>query len=459
MLPNVFKSRSCPSLGNLARISGAAALAFVLLATLAACSRPAPETTGDEGLIWETWQVINESYVDVESVDSEKVSESVIAAMLAQVEEPAYPFLTELDATRGRVPGGVPVELLNVWKAWEALHLKYPELDRHALAVASVQGMVEGLSDVSTRYLTPEAYDRALEETDDDYEGIGAFVNVVNGQVTLSPMRGGPADVGGIRAGDVLIEVEGQSMDDLTADEAVSLVRGPARSKVHLKVSRPDEERPLEFDITRGTIEVPTVDVQLLPGAIGYVYVSEFTDNTPNEVLDVVERLKAADMLALILDLRSNPGGPVESARKVAGEFLPEGTFMYEMDSQGNRIEYLVEGEGTIAGEDEVPMAVLANKATADASEALAGALQDASRATVIGTETNGDAAGFSYFPLGDGSAVQLAVTRWHTPMGKLISDGGISPDIQVPLLVGTSGDAQLVRAYDHLNEQLPLFR
>ena len=435
------------------------AVAVILLISQMACSRPAPEATGDEGLIWEAWGIINESYVDGESVDPEAVSESVIAAMLAHVEEPAYPFLTELDATRGRVPGGVPAELLNVWKAWEALHLKDPDLDGHALAVASVKGMVDGLEDVSTRYLTPEAYDRAQEETDDAYEGIGAFVNVVNGRIVLSPMRGGPADVGGIQEGDVLIEVEGQSLEDLSADEAVALVRGPARSKVHLKVLRPEEERDLEFDITRGTIEVPTVEVQLLPGAIGYVYVSEFGDTTHTEVLDVVERLKAADMLALILDLRFNPGGPVEAARKVAGEFLPGGTFMYEMDSAGNRTDHLIEGEGTIAGEDEIPMAVLVEGSTADASEALAGALQDADRAEVIGTETKGEAAGFSYFPLQDGSAMQLAVTRWHTPAGRQISDGGITPDIQVPATPGARSDVQLVRAYDYLNELLPLFR
>ena len=434
-------------------------VALILLASQTACSRPELEDTGEEGLIWEAWGIIGESYVDMEAVDPEPISESIIAAMLGHVEEPAYPFLTELDATRGRVPGGVPAELLNVWKAWEALHMKYPDLDSHGLAVASVNGMVAGLEDVSTKYLTPEAYDRAQEETDDDYEGIGAFVNVVNGQVVLSPMRGGPADVGGIREGDVLIEVEGQSLEDLSADEAVNLVRGPARSKVHLKVARPDEERPLEFDITRGTIEVPTVDVQLLPGAIGYVYISEFRDTTPTEVLDVVERLKAADMLALILDLRFNPGGPVDAARKVAGEFLPSGTFMYELDSAGSRTEHFIEGEGTIVGEDEVPMAVLVEASTADASEALAGALQDADRAEIIGTGTRGEAAGSSYFPLRDGSAMELAVTRWHTPAGRLISDGGITPDIQVPLVPGSRSDVQLVRAYDYLNELLPLFR
>ncbi len=433
------------------------AVAGVLM-TQAACSRPMPETAGEEGLIWEAWDIINESYVDAESVDSEAVSESIIAAMLAHVEEPAYPFLTELDATRGRVPGGVPAELLNVWKAWESLQLKYPDLDEHALAVASVSGMVAGLGDTSTRYLTPEAYDRAQEETDDAYEGIGAFVNVVDGQIILSPMRGGPADVGGIREGDVLVEVEGRSLEDLSADEAVALVRGPARSKVHLKVARPDEERPLEFDITRGTIDVPTVDVQLLPGAIGYIYVSEFSDTTPTEVLDLVERLKAADMLALILDLRFNPGGQVDSARRVAGEFLSTGTFMYELDSLGNRTDHMIEGEGTIAG-DDVPMAILVEGSTADASEALAGALQDADRAKVIGTETKGEAAGLSYFPLGDGSAMQLAVTRWHTPNGRLISDGGITPDIQVPSLPSSPSDAQLIQAYDYLNELLPLFR
>ena len=122
-------------------------------------------------------------------------------------------------------------------------------------------------------------------------------------------------------------------------------------------------------------------------------------DTTPSEVIDVVERLKAADMLALILDLRFNPGGGVDSARKVAGEFLPVGTFMFELDALGNRVEHMVEGEGTIAGDDSVPMAVLVDGDTADASEALAGALQDAARATIIGTGTKGDGCRVFLFP------------------------------------------------------------
>ena len=149
----------------------------------------------------------------------------------------------------------------------------------------------------------------------------------------------------------------------------------------------------------------------------------------------------------------------MDAARRVAGEFLPAGTFMYELDGAGSRTEHFIEGEGTIVGEDEVPMAVLVEASTADASEALAGALQDADRAEIIGTGTRGEAAGFSYFPLRDGSAMQLAVTRWHTPSGRLISDGGITPDIQVPLVPGSRSDVQLVRAYDYLNELLPLFR
>ena len=443
--------------GRLAGIGGVLAALLLLMAVQAACARPAPEAPGEEGLLWEAWRVINESYVDRESVDSEAVSTSIIESLLEYAEEPVYPFLTELDHVRGRIPGSVPSELVNVWKAWTALGLHYPELDQRGLAVAGVKGMMRGLGDVSASYLTPEDYDRVREEVDIEYEGIGAFVDLVDGAFVLSPMRNGPADRGGLRAGDVLLEVEGQSVEDLSSEEAVAMVRGPARSKVHLKVARPDEERPLEFDITRGTIEVPTVEVQLLPGAIGYVYVSEFTSTTSNEVLDVVERLKAADMLALILDLRSNPGGPVDSARKVAGEFLPAGLFMYELDSLGGRTEHLVEGEGTIVGED-IPMAVLVNGLTAESSEALAGALQDADRAEVIGATTTGVGADLSYFPLGDGSAVQLAVTRWHTPSDRPISTG-ITPDIHVPLAGATNRDGQLAEAYDYLDGLLPLFR
>ena len=157
------------------------------------------------------------------------------------------------------------------------------------------------------------------------------------------------------------------------------------------------------------------VDVGLLPGAIGYISISEFRDTTPNEVLGVLEQLKQAEMLALVLDLRLNSGGSIEAARKVASQFLPTGLFMYEVDRNGNRTDWFIE-EGGIATE-ALPLVVMVDEFTTDAAEAIAGALQDAQRSKVLGARTPGKGAAMSFVELSDGSAIRLPVSRWYTPL------------------------------------------
>ena len=434
-------------------------LAIVALA-LVSCSTATTSTTGDEGLIWEAWGIVVDSYVPKDSLDSAKVSNGIIAAMLEAAGEPPDSFSTDSGRTRQRLPRSVPRELGNVWKAWTFLQDRHPEVDPHFLAEAAVKGLVAGLGDDSIQYLTPEAYALAQEPPTTGYEGIGAFVTMENGQIVLSPMRGGPAEKAGIRRGDVLVEVDGESIEELAAEDVTAKVRGAARTKVALKVQRPDESGIREFNVTRSAVEVPSVDVRLLPGAIGYIFISAFKDGTALEVLDALERLQQAEMLALILDLRLNPGGSMDSASQVASQFLSGGVFLREVDRQGQRTDRLIE-EGGIATE-ELPMAVLVNESTASAAEALAGALQDTNRAKVVGSSTQGKGSANSYVELSDGSALHLPVSQWYTPLNRAISELGITPDI---LVIGalsaevTTRDPQLGQAYDYLNNLLPPFR
>ncbi len=434
-------------------------LSLLVFLSVAACRRETA-TSGEFGLVWEAWNLVKVSYVDGESLDSEAAVGNMIIGMLQAGEKPTYPFLTELESVRGRAPQDVPDELVDVWKAWSLAREKWPDVPEKLLADAAIGGLLDTLGDVSVAHLTPEAYDRAEERLRGSYQGIGASIGVVEGKIVLAPMSGRPAEIAGIEAGDLLLEVDGQPVGEKSLQEVVEQVRGPAGTKVKLLIDRPGDEGSMEFDVIRGDIDMVSVERSLLPGAIGYIYISDFQESTPDEVLDVLEELQQVDMLALVLDLRGNPGGSMESARKVASQFLSSGLLMYEIDTQGNRTDWSIE-EGGIATEG-LPMVVMVNSLTASAAEAVAGALRDQQRAKILGTRTFGKGSASVFKKLSDGSAIYLPTSFWYTPSGAVIQGTGMEPDIEVALTAEDRRlqiDSQLKEAYEHLDSLLPSFR
>ena len=441
--------------------SGSLVVLFLAAILLVAVACIQPSKDADElSLMWEGWDHIKSSYVDSESLDLEEVNRSIVSAMLEVVEEPSYPFLTELKEVK-RVPSRVPGELSDVWRAWKLLRERWPEVDPKLLSDAALQGMMNSLGDPSAEHLAPEAYSRAQESLTGSYEGIGAYVGTAEDNVViLGVMEASPAERAGLQAGDIVQQVNGESLEGLTLQESVDKVRGPQGSKVSLVVERV-EEGTIDLQIVRGAIDIPTVDVQLFPGAIGYILISRFSQNTGDEFLDALETLQKAEALALILDLRSNPGGSIEAARIVSSQFLDGGLFMYEENREGERKDWLVE-EGGIAVEKDFPIAVLVNQATASAAEAVAAALQDRERASVVGVRTVGKGSANQFMKLSNGAALYVPVSHWFTPTGRAIQGQGIEPDIPVALSqadVFSGQDTQLRSAYDYLDEQLPPFR
>ena len=416
---------------------------------------------GEAALVWEAWDIVNSSYVEAGAVDSTRASANMITKMLEAGDRLADPFLAELESVRGRVPGGVPRDLASVWRAWTLFRRTWPDTDPTLLANAAVDGMLESLGDESVAHLSPEAYGSALENLNGTYEGIGAFVAIQDGKMVLSPMKDRPAERAGVRAGDVVLEVDGVPVEGRSLEEVTAYVKGPPGTKVTLRVERAGEEEPKEFEVIRGSIQVISIDRALFPGAIGYLLITDFLGHTGEEVLEALEELRQSDMLALILDLRGNPGGSIEAARKVAEQFLDEGLLMYEVGRDGRRTDWPLGGGDDVATR-KLPLLLLVNRFTSEAAEALAGALQDAGRAKLLGTATPGKGSAHAYRELSDGSAIYLPVSHWYTPLGRPMHGVGIRPDIQVELMpedISLGIDAQLRDAYDYLNDLLPHFR
>ncbi len=425
------------------------------------------DTKEDIALAWEAWEKIDGALADRESFETEDVIGGALRSMAVLADGPAYPFLTEVGRVRGQVPPEVPVAMADVWRGMMAHQRRWPDVELTDLVTAAIEGMMDGLGDPAVGFLDAEAYPGIREEVEGslegEYRGIGARVVVQDDQILLFPFPDTPAEKAGIEAGDVLVAVEGAPVLGKRFEEVVELVSGPEDSKVTLLVERAGEAEPLELDVFRGTISLPSVSRQLAPGGIGHIYVSIFRDNTGEQVLEALEELTRFDMLALILDLRSSSGGSEQAAADVAGQFLPEGSlFMYTVDRLGNRQDLTASEDLDTVELGDIPIVILIDETTVGEAEALAAVLQEAERAVLMGTETFGKAGTYNFVELSDGSAIYIPTRRWYTPLGKALGGGGLVPDLAVESRSDNrvvSGDFQFNQAYEYLNDLLPAFR
>ena len=446
-----------------------ALVASLALLVLAGCQgRPGASTgSGPEQVVWEGWSVINNSYVDTISLDSERVAGDIIVGMLDAAEKPHYPFLSEISDFRGRPPRSVPEGFEDVWRAWQLFLQTWPEVDPAVLADAALTSMMGSLQteDRVSSYLNAEDYERSQEdEREVSYQGVGAVMSMEDGRLTIvSLMSDAPAARAGLQRNDVILEVDGIPVGGSEISDATSNIRGPSGSRVTFLIQRPTETEPREVSITRGNVNVPTVDMSLLPSSVGYMYIQAFYDHTLDEVLDVLETFNELETLGMVLDLRSNQTGSLELARDVAAQFVSDGLFAYQVDNQQVRTDlHLQEGGGSGVLDREVKLVVLVNQGTAEAAEALAGALQDAGRGIVMGDPTRGRGSTNSYVTLSNGGALYFPTTYWFTPSGRAISGEGILPDISASLSqedLLMNRDSQLQRAYEYLDQSLPAYR
>ena len=365
-------------------------------------------------------------------------------------------------ATEPIPPGDrLPAELGTVGEAYRILldeHVDHEVIDPKNLSEGAIRGMLAALEDPHASYLSAEQHSREQEGYRGYFEGIGAQVTLTEAGLTvIAPIPGAPAEEAGIRAGDLILAVDGENIEGLTLIESVNLIRGPGGTEVTLLVRHVGDFEDVSITVTRGRIPIESTAFRMLDGGIGHLWVYSFSNTTEDEVRRALDELEDADGQGLILDLRNNPGGLLASVISVTDLFLDSGTILYEIDAEGDRSDYEAARRGPAT---DVPLVVIVNQFSASASEIMAGAIQTRGRATVVGTSTFGKGSVNIARELSDGSAIYFTIRRWYLSDGTQIEGEGVTPDIEIeaeahPLPIDFEQDTALKRAFEVLSEQI----
>ena len=361
------------------------------------------------------------------------------------------------------IPPGdrLPAELETVGEAYRILldeHVDHDALEPKSLSEGAIRGMLAALEDPHASYLSAEQHSREQEGYRGYFEGIGAQVTLTDAGLTvIAPIPGAPAEEAGIRAGDLILAVDGEDIDGLTLIESVNRIRGPGGTQVTLLVRHVGDFEDVSITVTRGRIPIESTAFRMLGDGIGHLWIYSFSNTTEDEVRRALDELEASDGRGLILDLRNNPGGLLASVVSVTDLFLEKGTILYEIDAEGDRSDYEAARRGPAT---DVPLVVVVNQFSASASEIMAGAIQTTGRAAVVGTSTFGKGSVNIARELSDGSAIYFTIRRWYLSDGTQIEGEGVTPDIEVeaeahPLPTDFEQDAALKRAFEVLSEQI----
>ena len=334
----------------------------------------------------------------------------------------------------------------------------YREVDAETLETAAIDGMLAALGDPYTFYYTDEAYAAMNEETTGQYVGVGMLVGeAADGDLrVLRVFRDSPAEKAGIEAGDALLAIDGASVageTPMSLSEASALLKGEGETPVEVEVERGGEV--LSFTLERGEVSINYVEYSILEGNVGYLSIYQFTGDDVEGVKEAISAFQQAGVSALVVDVRSNPGGLLTDVVDICDMLLPEGLIVYTEDRSGAREEFYADGEYW-----DVPMAVLVNGDSASASEIFAAAVQDTGRGIVVGEVTYGKGVVQTLHAFPEGDGMQLTTATYYTPSGASIHGQGVTPDIEVALAADASviyhapdaaSDAQLAAALEAL--------
>jgi carboxyl-terminal processing protease len=351
------------------------------------------------------------------------------------------------------VPSETNTNFAPFWEVWDLVHDRYlrQPVDDVALIEGAIDGMLATLDDPHTRYLSPQDQSAAQESMAGEFQGIGAEVEDVDGNITVvSPIDGSPAEAAGIQPGDILREADGVDLTGMDVTEAAALVRGPAGTTVSLVIERNGEL--LNLDIVRDVIKLATVRGEILEEGIAYVRLSRFGNTTDEELAELLPDLLAENPSGLILDLRRNPGGALDTTVEIADQFLNDGLVLVERFGDGEERPFEANDDGLA---QDIPMVVLIDEGSASASEVLAGAIQDRGRGVIIGQISFGKGTVQTWHTLSNDGGVRVTIAEWLTPEKHSIHEIGLTPDYYIPLPEFEEGiafeDTQLQAAIDFL--------
>jgi carboxyl-terminal processing protease len=369
-----------------------------------------------------------------------RVTIAVIVVLLGINLAIAAKIYSEASAKQDKDNPYAQMELIT--RVMELVRKEYVDADKAAytnLTYGALKGMLNSL-DPHSQFMEPQVYQDMKEDTEGKFGGIGIVISMSKeGFLTVvAPMEDTPGAKAGLMPGDRIIKIDGKVTEKLGLQEAVRLLRGDPGTKVTITMFRSKAKDPgakiKDFTIERAEIKVDSVkDEKILTDGIGYIRVTQFNEPTADEFEKALNNLEEKGMTALILDLRNNPGGLLESARKVASKFLPSGELI--VSTEGRDL-----AQKTVYRSDRskkrlsLPLVVLVNEGSASGSEIVAGALQDLKRAVLVGETTFGKGSVQSILQLGDGSAVRLTTAKYYTPSHKVIHEHGVTPDIIVPV-------------------------
>jgi carboxyl-terminal processing protease len=341
-------------------------------------------------------------------------------------------------------------------EAWDLIEADfYGPLPRNRVRVyGAVRGLLETLEDPYTVLVEPVSHQFEQDDLRGSYGGIGVALDRNDkNQVVLSPFRDSPAVQAGIQEGDVLLAIDGVSItpDMDISQDITSRIRGEVGTKVTLTISRGEDT--FSVTITRQIIETPSISWRMVEQApaLGYVRISSFTDRTASELKEALDELVSGGVKGLVLDLRDNGGGLLQSSVDVADQFTDDGVVLYE-DRKGQEEKRYFASEGGLA--TEIPLVVLVNQGTASASEIVAGAIQDHERGVLVGETTFGKGSVQLIFDLSDGSSLHITASRWYTPNRHQLDGKGLIPDLFVEADPNSTKDVQLERAIVFLRAQ-----
>jgi len=327
------------------------------------------------------------------------------------------------------------------WETWQDLKNSYvnpQKFDIQKMIYGAISGMVNSLGDPYTVFFSPDDSKKFNESAEGVFEGIGAEIDKRNGQILIvAPLEGTPAQKAGLRAGDKILKIDDKTTDNMTTEEAVTLIRGPKDTEVTLTILREGWEKSQEFTIKRTLITVPSLKWELKTASNGdtvaYIRLYQFSENATSDFYKAASEILKSPANKIILDLRDNPGGYLEVAENLAGWFLKKGDLILIQDNGEGKGK----SESRAAGNEkflDFPMVILINNGSASASEILAGALRDDRGVKLIGEKSFGKGTVQQLIPLSDGSSLKVTIAKWLTPKGVSIIDNGLEPDVKIEI-------------------------